>query len=68
MKTKEEKKVIRAFELFIVWVLFFAATVSGLLFAGARTDAVHTGREAETVKVIRNKNHREQTTACGDWL
>jgi len=49
---KETKKIIRAFVLITVWILFITITLSGFLIAGERTENVMTG----TVDV--NQNHR----------
>lgn len=40
---KESKKIIRAFVLITVWILFITITLSGLLIAGERTENVMTG-------------------------
>ena len=49
---KESKKVIRAFVLITVWILFITITLSGFLIAGERTENVMTG----TVDVKTNSN------------
>ena len=49
---KESKKIIRAFVLITVWILFITITLSGFLIAGERTENVMTG----TVDVKTNSN------------
>ena len=49
---KESKKIIRAFVLITVWILFITITMSGFLIAGERTENVMTG----TVDVKTNNN------------
>lgn len=51
MKTTEERKIIRRFQLAIIWTLFFSLTVSGIVYAAEKMEYNNTGKEAETVKI-----------------
>lgn len=51
MRTQEEKKIIRGFSLAVVWILFIACTLSGLIFAAEQTAYMNDGTEIETVKI-----------------
>ncbi len=42
----EKRKIIRAFVLTTVWILFFTITLSGVMTAGERTEKVMTGTVA----------------------
>lgn len=45
----EDKKIIRMFIIVVVWVVFTAVTLSGLVTAAERTEFISTGKEAVTV-------------------
>ena len=47
---KEEKKIIRAFVLTIVWIFFAVCTLGGLITAKEQTALIYEGKEIETVK------------------
>lgn len=51
MKTTEERKIIRRFQLAIIWTLFFSLTASGIVYAAEKMEYNNTGQEAETVKI-----------------
>ena len=41
----EKRKILRAFVITIVWILFFAVTLSGIVTAGERTERIMTGEQ-----------------------
>lgn len=47
---KEEKKIIRAFTLAMVWIFFAVCTLCGLITAKEQTAHIYEGKEIETVK------------------
>ena len=48
MKTSEDRKIIRTFELIVIWTLFAACTVCGLVLAYEKTAFVSEGQETQT--------------------
>lgn len=49
MRTAQEKRVIRTFEMIIIWTLFVSLTLSGLVIANDRTAYISGNEENETV-------------------
>ncbi len=45
----ETKRCIRRFILTVVWTLFFAGTLCGIITAGERTEFIRSGKEPTTV-------------------
>ncbi len=46
----ETKKITRQFILTVIWTLFVAFTIYGLVSAGERTEYIRSGKEPQTVK------------------
>lgn len=49
MKTNEEKKIVRVFQMIVIWTLFAAFTVYGLVSAAEKTAFVNEGKETSTI-------------------
>lgn len=47
----ETKKLIRRFVLTVIWTLFVAFTIYGLVSAGEKTEYIRSGKEPQTVKI-----------------
>ena len=51
----ESKKIVRIFILFVVWIVFVAATLTGIVTAAEKTEYIFSGKEAETVHFSKNE-------------
>ena len=56
MKTAEENKIVRIYKMIIVWTLFTAITVYGMISAAEKTAFISDGKETETI-VFSTENH-----------
>ncbi len=56
MKTAEENKIVRIYKMIIVWTLFTALTVYGMISAAEKTAFISDGKETETI-VFSTENH-----------
>ena len=50
----ETKKLTRKFILIVIWTLFVAFTLCGLVSAGEKTEYIRSGKEPQTVKINNN--------------
>ena len=46
----ETKKTARRFAFAVIWIVFIALTLFGLISAGEKTEFVLSGKEPQTVK------------------